>query len=224
MIKEALEEIRNTNFERSLDAPIDVDRIEGLKKVLDMHNLHVLEVGSLDGYHTVQLEKIVCNLTTSDIRPDNLKKTLYRCLYENITDVRFMLLDVEDMHNKIEEDEFDLLFCSGLIYHLHHPEEFIYNIKHLFKYILLEGHIANPVQYGPLHNMIFMGRELVYTEYSEVGFADPQSSKDNKKSKWFTEESWLKIFDICNLKLRNIIYNDIANEHGRRVCYLLERN
>ena len=223
MHDQALIEIENSFFERELDAPEDENRIGGLKKVLSLEGLKTLEVGSLDGYHTVQLAKEKCILTTSDIRPENLKKTLYRCLYENIYNVNFRLLDVENMHDELIKDEFDFLFCSGLIYHLHKPEWFIFNIKNLFKYILLEGHVANPVKYGPMYNLTFFGKTLNYTDYSEVGFADPQSSKDNRKSKWFTEASWKLIFELCNLKLRNVIYNDIENIHGKRVCYLLER-
>ncbi len=223
MIKEAIEEIKNTNFERDLNAPIDEERIEGLKKVLNLSCLKILECGCLDGYHTVQLAKTGCDIITSDIRPDNLKKTLYRCLYEKIYNIKFMLLDVEDMHNEIVTDEFDLLFCSGLIYHLFMPHEFLYNIRKHFKYIFLEGHISNPEKYGPMYQLIFMGQVLDYNNYSEAGYNDPQSAKNNTPSKWFTEKSWHKIFDICNLKLKSVIYNDIKNEHGLRVCYLLER-
>ena len=223
MIKEALLEIENTNFERELTAPIDENRIEGLKKVLSLNGLKTLEVGSLDGYHATQLSKSGAILTASDIRPDNLKKTLYRCLYEDIHNVNFRLLDVEDIPTKIEKDEFDLLFCSGLIYHLNMPHDFLFNIKDIFKYILLEGHVANEDKYPPLNTVLWKNWFLYYTNYSEVGYDDPQSAKDNRQSKWFTPDSWETIFKICNLKIVKTIYNDISNEHGTRYCWLLER-
>jgi tRNA (mo5U34)-methyltransferase len=223
IIKKALTEIEEINFERDLNSPSDEMRIDRLSEIINLSVMRTLEVGCLDGYHTVQLAKKGAVLTTSDIRPYNLKKALFRCLYEGIDRVCFKLLDVETIPQEIGINQFDLLFCSGLIYHLHMPQEFLYSIKDHFKFIFLEGHVANEEKYGPLKSIYFMDHELFYTDYSELGYLDPQSAKDDRPSKWFTEESLEKIFDLCSLSIKSVIYKDVVNEQGRRVAYLLER-
>lgn len=232
LLTEQIGELKRIELNRPMDQTEIDPRVAGLCQAIKPRYINkpplfgrtVLEIGSLDGYHTYQLEQAGAFVTATDIRPINLFKTLYRCLYHGCGAVIYRLLDMETMHQEIKKDEFNILFMSGVIYHLSSPYEVMFNIKDLFEYILIEGHIAELGRHQPLITREYNGKIYEGWYYPEQGWSDTQSSKDAMPSFWFTRESLKQLFIDCNLTIVKEIYKDYPNPHGVRDCYLLQRN
>lgn len=214
-----IKDFHSINHNRPLRKIIESDcRVQGLADFIDLKNKKVLDIGSLDGYHSCQLSMLGAIVTCSDIRPVNLAKSLYRCLFHGITNTTFRILDMETMHEEIDKDEFDIIFHSGCFYHLENPVKHLFNISKLAKYMLLETHIANPDKYEKGVLETYEG-----TLYPEGEWSDTQAAKDSKKSFWLREESLKKLIGDCGLKIVKTVYERKENPHGPRVCYILER-
>lgn len=218
-----LKEIRSLEFEYSLDIQeLDI-RVKGLIDNLDIKGKKILDSSCYEGLHSCQLAEAGAEITASDIRPQNIKKTLYRALYKGL-DIRYRMIDLEEMHNVIKKDEYDIHFFSGSFYHLSDPISVLERTSKLFEYVLLETHIAEE-RHQPQYSFFYGKPEKLfkYYNYNELGWNDPRSSKDNSQSMWLTKESLLNLFEICNLEIVKTIYDDLYNPHGLRVCYLLKR-
>jgi hypothetical protein len=211
-------DIKSVKFEREFYLePLD-ERVKGLVEYIDIKGKKILDIGSLDGYHASQLSAYGAEVTCSDIRPINLCKSLYRNLYHGIHSTKYMLLDAEEIHEKIKKDEFDILFMSGVFYHLKNPMDVLKNISPLFEYILLEGHVAEIDKHTPIVD--HKGYRGFW--YNEQGWQDTCSGKD-EKSFWLTQASLADLITECDLYIDKVIYNDNGNAIGQRICYLLRR-
>jgi tRNA (mo5U34)-methyltransferase len=223
MNENALKEINLLDYERHLNTLEDDKRVLGIFEYFNSKNIFtkemkVLEIGTLDGYHTCMLAKRFKHITCTDVRPQGLHRALFRCLFKNIDNVNFKLLDADTMHNEIEQNEYDLIFHSGVFYHLSNPVEHLENISQLAEFILLETHIANYDKYEAVNLNGYDG-----TLYPEGNWIDLRAAKDNNKSFWLNRVSLKQLIQDCNLRIVHTIYEHQPNEHGERVCYLLQR-
>lgn len=216
-------DIESQEFERSLlSNDIDI-RVSGLIDNLDVKGKKTLEIGCLDGFHTRQLAEAGAIVTTTDIRPEGLKRALYRCLYFDINNVNFRILDMDNMHEVIGLNEFNVCFHSGCFYHIQNPVKHLFDIAPLFEYVLLETHLANPNKYS-IGTLEYNDKIYNGTLYPEGEWSDLRAAKNNKFSFWLTKESLLQLFKDCNLEVVKTVYDNFPNEHGPRACYLLKRS
>lgn len=220
MNENALKEIQSLDYERPLDTDYLDPRIIGLVENYEITGKNVLEIGTLDGFHACKLRNYGAYVTASDIRPSNLQRALYRSLYFGL-EINFRLLDMEEMHKKIQIDEYDLVFHSGCFYHLSDPVKHLKDIAPLAKHIMLETHIANPERYE--NGSIKYGKEYFGTWYPEGNWNDLRAAKDQRKSFWLTRESLKELITDCGLEIEHVIYENQQNPHGERVAYLLRR-
>jgi len=219
----ARQEIEKLDYERSLDQTPNTDiRVQGLLNNMSIQGKKILNIGTLDGFHDVQLTMAGAQVTASDIRPENLHRALFRALYFGCNDMTFRVLDMETMHQEIKKDEFDIIFHSGCFYHLADPVRHLWNISTLARYILLETHIGNPEKYsrGIIEHR---GYQYSGTLYPEGTWSDNKAAKDDRFSFWLDPESLKMLFDNCMLQIVDIIYMNFPNPHGPRNCYLLKR-
>lgn len=228
MLKEVADQLAKIDYVRPIGCADDQERVINLNAALPLAGLKVLEIGTLDGYHACQLAKLDADVTATDVRLDNLTKALMRSITLGLRNIKFAYLDIDDMSG-IAKDEFDLLFCSGVMYHLKDPLATLYNIKDKFKHILWEGHTAHPNKeklnaFYNNYDIDYTSFAFQYTEYAEPGYDNKLAAKDVSTSKWFTKESWYKFFGCCGLKIVSTLYEDFPNPHGPRSCWLLERN
>jgi ubiquinone/menaquinone biosynthesis C-methylase UbiE len=202
----------------------DLDcRVEEASKIISFYNKSVLDVGTLDGHITVSLAYMNAdNIDSIDCRASNLAMGFARCfsLGCNMNRINFILGDIENLP---QDKEWDIIFHSGVFYHVHNPMKHLMDLtKHFSEYLVLETHTANPkTQINGImeeFNTTFNG-----TFYPESGMSDPGGAKNNEYSFWMTHESIEQLFKICKLKVKATIYKDKFCEAGPRSCWILER-
>lgn len=98
----------------------------------------ILELGPCEGYFTVQLARLCQHLLSLELRPKNIICTLIRLFLHDIHHVELRLQDVRDLDEGL--GRFDLLFHSGVLYHLENPVEHLFRIRNLSDRMYLETH------------------------------------------------------------------------------------
>ena len=122
-------------------------RLEHLASLgLDLNGGNVLEVGAGIGDHTHFFVERQCHVTALEARPENLR--VLRARYPEIPSLEF---DIDHPDPSFRE-EFDIVYCYGILYHLRNPGEAIeYLAKRCRRIFLLEtcvsfgeGELTNP--------------------------------------------------------------------------------
>lgn len=106
----------------------------------------VLEVGAGIGDHTSFFVDLQCHVTALEARPENL-----RVLRERYPEIRSVEFDMDNPDHSLSE-EFDIVYCYGILYHLQNPGQAIaYLAKRCRRLFLLEtcvsfgeGELVNP--------------------------------------------------------------------------------
>lgn len=195
------------------DETID-DRVSLLAKHYPLEGKRVLEPGCFDGFLTVALAQAGANVVAFDVRPLNVIRAITRGLVRGVhVDVR--VGDVHTMTDDYRCEEFDLLFHSGLFYHLADPVSHMRTIASKFHRIALDTHTARP------------GETIVKLNgyaghwYQEFGWNDPLSGTGDR-SFWLTEESLESLIHDCGLTITERLIRNPESKNGPRSFYLLE--
>jgi hypothetical protein len=101
-------------------------RAKYLLYFLDLRDLRVLELGPRDGHQSVMLEKLgAVEVVALEGRPENLEHCLRTKERYALDRTTFHLADVEALaEGRLAppfEGTFDLVYCTGLLYHLQKP-------------------------------------------------------------------------------------------------------
>ena len=110
-------------------------RLEHLASLqLDLMNKSVLEIAAGVGDHTSFYQDRGCDITVTDVRPENLKYMKNRFQKDGNIKVQFF-----DIDNPVEfEEYFDLVHCYGALYHSSNPEKLIEYLSKTGQTLLME--------------------------------------------------------------------------------------
>jgi hypothetical protein len=159
----------------------DDTRLKYMTYFLDVRDQRVLEIGPLEGHHSVILEKMgIRENIAVEARQDNLRKCSRIKEKYRLDRTTFLQHDLERLYRGQERPRFagpfDLVFCLGLLYHVSEPakalEWFRSQAPTLFlgtQYI--EGEVDGAESY--YHN----GRGYRAVRESEFGHYDPTTGK-----------------------------------------------
>lgn len=88
--------------------------------------LRILECGSLEGAHTAMLAQAFPDgeIIATDVREENLRKGRFLLSLRNLTNIRWIQDDLEQPRCVFAEN-YDAVFCVGLLYHLRNPAKFL---------------------------------------------------------------------------------------------------
>ena len=171
----------------------------------------VLEPGCLDGHITVGLCGAGADVTAFDVRPSCVIKTFARCLAFDFHP-RLLLFDARHMARL---GTFDLLYHSGVFYHLDKPVEHFRSIAGMAPMMAFDTHTARP---GEVLEVID-GYEGCWT--AEFGWHDEQSGV-GPRSFWLTRPALFRLFDECGFDYEPLWQADGVSG-GPRGFYLLEK-
>ena len=92
-------------------------------------HLRILECGCLEGGHTVLLAQAFPNaeIIATDLRETNLRKARFLASLYQLANIRWIKEDLADPQLVWGED-YDAVFCVGLLYHLRDPAKFLSEI------------------------------------------------------------------------------------------------
>ncbi len=163
--------------------PIPDRRISRLDEMIPMADLRVLEVGCLEGIHTVGLSMYAREVVALDVRPENVIKTLTRVSWYG-ANAQVYQANVEFLDNRF--GTFDLTFHCGVLYHLRHPVEHLAAVRRLTRHMYLDTHVA-PEDASP-YEFDVDGTNYRGMTYTEAGWEDPFSGAD-PTAVWLTADS-----------------------------------
>ena len=166
----------------------------------------VLELGCLEGGHTIPLARRADHVVAIDSRPENIRRAEFvRDLYD-VSNVTFITADLENF--SLESlGSFDVVFNVGLLYHLPEPWKLLEEIAPRTKHMFLWTHIA-PSKWWYTQRGGYKG-----TVYEEGGVPDPLSGM-SKTSFWPTERDLLKMLDHAGFSHSEVIDIDQSHKHG----------
>jgi SAM-dependent methyltransferase len=169
------------------------------------HELRIVDSACLEGLYAIEFARLGAEVVGIEGREQNLAKA--RFVKEVLSLDRLTLLQDDVRNLSLERHgSFDIVFCSGILYHLDVPDvfHFVQRIAEVCSsFLFLNTHISpaelgdNPAQLGQLDTFPFDGFEYTgrrYPEHDPGSNADQRMGKlwaslDNPSSVWFSIDS-----------------------------------
>ena len=168
----------------------------------------ILELGSLEGAHTVQLaaragveEVIAIEGREANIRKAELVKRLFRA-----GKAQFVAANLETT-DLMTFGKFDAVFCSGLLYHLPEPWKLIEQLPRVAPKLFIWTHYANDLLADVVQNDL---RGQVHRE----GGADEPLSGMSATAFWPTLGSLITLLTTNGYKTVHVIKNDRTHKNS----------
>jgi SAM-dependent methyltransferase len=165
----------------------------------------VLELGSLEGGHTIELARRGYSVTAVEGRPENVRRARWVC---RLLDLDPVILTANLEETPLREfGRFDVVFCSGLLYHLPRPWECIAQLPTVARGLYLSTHYTDHEEtevYG------LSGRW-----YHELGRHDPLSGL-SERSFWPTKTALLDLLRASGYR-HILLTRDWMQENGPRL-------
>jgi hypothetical protein len=165
-------------------------RVQAVIDHLQPNGKVILELGSCEGILTLQLASICAKVVAIEVRPQNITNALTRLYLHGVNNFEMHLMDAREVDEKI--GRFDILFHSGLLYHLSNPVEHLYKVSRVSDALLLS------TQYGDLSGFFeptqvgFEGKSYPGYIYNEGGWSEPLAGVEDH-SVWLEREALLEL-------------------------------
>ncbi len=167
----------------------------------------LLDLGSGHGDWAERVHKRGWIVTAVDARTER---------WSGKSGIKWIQSDVRDF--QILPDEYDLIFCLGLLYHLELPDQIELITKCNHTETIFETQVGEPKE--------FIGKYIghIHMEFPEdMPIAERtdhlQSAWENTYSFWPTEDSLVAIIEDCGFKTVEKLQEHIMQEKGKRVTY-----
>ena len=171
----------------------------------------ILELGSLEGAHTVQLaardgveEVIAIEGRAANIRKAELVKGLL-----NVRNAAFVEANLETT-DLTSFGKFDAVFCSGLLYHLPEPWKLIEQLPRVAPKLFIWTHYADDLLADVVQHDL---RGQVHPE----GGADEPLSGMSSTAFWPTLGSLTKLLTTSGYKTVHLINNDVRHRNTQAI-------
>jgi 2-polyprenyl-3-methyl-5-hydroxy-6-metoxy-1,4-benzoquinol methylase len=195
-----------SEIKRNTPQEIPDRRIVELANRTNLHGARVLEIGCLEGIHTVALCTYGAEVTAVDSRIENVLKTVVR-LWGYSCRANVSLCNVEVESQLAALGDFDVIVHIGVLYHLVNP---VLHLKQIFnkvkKTLVLDTHFATDqmavsryvedgVDYSYMH-FIEGGRDAIYAGmYDHAKWLRLETLTDLIKQAGFRE---IDVFEVRN--------------------------
>lgn len=195
-------------------------RIKYITHFIDVRGKNVLELGPYEGQHTIILEKMGAKKITSlEGRAENLEKCLRIKKKYRLENTEFILKNIEDLyegHDKLKSrQQYDLVFCFGLLYHLPDPVKALSWMKKQGKQLLLGTQYVEESDLSYYQSSDF--QPFTYTsgrkkyrgmKHQEGGLIDTASGM-SAYSVWLYESELVKALTAAGYKKIHILGKDL---------------
>jgi hypothetical protein len=164
-----------------------------------LSSARVLDLACLEGHYGIEFALHGADVLGIEVRESNIIKARYAQQELGLRNIKFIQDDVRNL-SRSKLGGFDIVICSGILYHLDVPDVFDF-VRRIYeicdRLVLIDTQIALNPQTSVGHG----GRTyhgLRYKEHDELAdretkYDDLWSSIDNVESFWFTHPS------LCNL-------------------------
>ncbi len=159
----------------------------------------VLDLACLEGHYGIEFALQGAEVLGIEIREANLVKARYAQQELGLENIRFLQEDVRNLRRS-EHGSFDVVICSGILYHLAPPDlfEFVHRLREVCARLLI---LDTQISLSARDTVAYRGQRyagLWYREHDEradpaTKYRDYWASIDNTKSFWLSHAS------LCNL-------------------------
>lgn len=169
----------------------------------NLASARVLDLGCLDGIFSIEFANQGAETIGIDIREDNIVKCQFYKEVMNLKNVQFITDDVRNV-TKDKYGQFDIIICSGLLYHLDVPDSFIL-LENLFKAVndvlIIDTHFSQ----HPNKKIVYKENEYAGNYFNEFPEDTPLHKQlklrlaayKNPNSFWFSRPSLVNYLSAC---------------------------
>jgi SAM-dependent methyltransferase len=176
----------------------------------------VLELGSLEGGHTVTLAQLpgIERVVGVEVRAENLDRARF------VVDTLGLQSKVDLVQADLETCDlgslgsFDAVFCCGVLYHLQHPRRLLDEIARVTKRLFLSTHYAAE---GAVFVDSYEGGW-----YTEGGLADPLSGL-SPTSFWPTRDALRQMVSDAGFQRSDVSYDNPSFVNGPLISIIATR-
>lgn len=192
-------------------------------------NCRVLDLGCLDGIFSIEFALQGAETVGVEIREDSIERAKFCKKALNLENLTFIQKDARDISVEIE-GKFDVILCSGLLYHLTASDS-IKLISQMYEMtnhlLIIDTHIAlKPEVSFPNNSAEYWGK--YFLEHYE---GDDQLTKskrhlaswENEKSFWFTRPSLINLLHHSNFSSVYECFNPAHLNSGKSGIEHLDR-
>jgi 2-polyprenyl-3-methyl-5-hydroxy-6-metoxy-1,4-benzoquinol methylase len=204
--------------EKAKDFPNRRTRL--MHEAFNLEGRTVLEVGCLEGVHTLGLCQFGARVTAIDARVENVVKAIVRTSLFDYHP-RIFVCNVEERPLPVEYLTAEYCHHVGVLYHLKDPVSHLFDLGALVsKGILLDTHYA--AEHEALEVYEVAGERYPFRFYGEFGYSDVFSGM-------YDHAKWLPLPVILGL-LRTVGFTNIRRvdtrmgTHGPRALILAEKS
>jgi SAM-dependent methyltransferase len=166
-----------------------------LEQIGGVENKRILELGPLDGGHTLTMIEHGASRVTAieGYHPSWIRCLIVKELF-NLNRVKFLYGDFCPWIKTYNGQTFDVVVCNGVFYHQLNPAELLFDLAKIAKVILLGTHIYEEGITSPCSN-----RRIVYSVpgFDYEGFIQDYGQKDTVSGKYCgginQTSTWVKI-------------------------------
>ncbi len=197
-------------------------RIDKLAQRVDLKGLRILELGCLEGVHSLILQTLgVKEVLGIEGRKENFLKCLIAKNAFNLNKCKFLLGDLDEILPLLS-GKFDLCFASGILYHLENPVSTLFRISELTtKSLFAWTHYAT---------VDFPKSPLVKIEYNERIYRGKhvrENLKDclsglRRNSFWLLEDDIFMAVKDAGFKDIEVIQKE-THQHGPAITFLARK-
>ena len=191
-------------------------RVRAVAEQLGGSDSRILEVGSHEGIHTVQLAQIAREVVALEVRPKNVACALTRLFVHDVDNVKVVLGDARDIDPSF--GRFDIVFHVGVLYHLLDPVEHLYALATAADQLLLDTHYGPPNEPGERETLDHDGRRYETYRSREGGLSDSFSGVDDF-SRWLARDSLLELVRDAGFRDVEVI-DDRVERNGARITLI----
>jgi len=169
----------------------------------DRTNIRLADLGCLEGGYAVEFARMGFQVVGVEVRDSNLVACEYVKARTNLPNLSFVK---DDANNIASLGTFDVVFCSGLLYHMDKPKSFLALLSSVTsKLLIVQTHFADAVRDAIAVNKFGLSGLDVdeglpgrwFTEFaSDADFSNREGAKwaawENRRSFWIQREYLLQ--------------------------------
>jgi hypothetical protein len=198
-------------------------------ETLRLDGMHILELGPLEAGHSFQLEKLGAEYVLAV--EANVEAFLKCLVVKELLDLKkchFMLGDVVEFVTKTNE-KFDMVFSSGILYHMKDPITLIAAICSITDQCFVWTHYYDNEsgnKEGP-RRKIRVSRQGFDADYFELEYNNMQEGTfwggNTNIRAWMTKEGIMDSFRHFGLERVTVIQDTPGHPHGACMSFVAQR-
>ncbi|MCW6511952.1 class I SAM-dependent methyltransferase [Lichenifustis flavocetrariae] len=192
----------------------------------DFAGLHILEIGPLEAAHTYRLEQMgAASVTCVEASAEAWLKCLVVKELLGLNRSKFLLGDAMGFL-EAELRRFDVVFCSGVLYHMSDPIRLIRAIAGASDRCFVWTHVYHPDRHPVPFEASSVEREGVTFDYWTHRYGSKEAlhwGGIDPTAAWLTKEDVLRAFSACGLSAVNFIEDQANHPNGPAIMFTASR-